>query len=553
LRAALANVAWLVHASAGARAWRRAARRVEAAQEAVLARIVSVNRETAFGREHGFAAIDSVAEFRRRVPVRTYSELQPYLERIANGEAAVLTADPVRHFGVSSGTTDACKLVPYTASLLQEFQAGIAPWVFHLFRSSPRLLLGTTYWSITPVGGERRSTPAGIPIGFDDDRSYLDRATRWVLATLMPIPPELARLDDMDVFRYVTLRLLLQQESLRWVSVWNPTFLTLLVGPLVEWHQRLLDDLERGTISTGSELPPRLLQAAQRRPARARRLRAVFAAWAGRPATEPDESGRTLYEEVWPKLSLISCWAHGSAAEAVPLLRAHFPSARVQPKGLLATEAFVSFPLRDDLSALALGSHFFELADSSGDLRLAHELELGKRYSVVVTTGGGLYRYRLGDLVEVDGFEHDCPLIRFLGKENNVVDLRGEKLEEGFARGCVDAAFGNGGVRSTFSMLAPHHCEAGLSYVLFVQFPGETQERLGEELEALLRASFHYDYCRRLGQLGPCRVFAIDPAADAQSVFLATRTRLGQRLGDIKPAALDRYDGWAAVFPGRFL
>ena len=50
-------------------------------------------------------------------------------------------------------------------------------------------------------------------------------------------------------------------------------------------------------------------------------------------------------------------------------------------------------------------------------MRLAHELERGRTYSVVVTTGGGLYRYRLGDLVNVVGFEAGCPLLRFVGRE----------------------------------------------------------------------------------------------------------------------------------------
>jgi len=32
-----------------------------------------------------------------------------------------------------------------------------------------------------------------------------------------------------------------------------------------------------------------------------------------------------------------------------------------------------------------------------------HELERGRLYSVILTTGGGLYRYALGDVVTVVG------------------------------------------------------------------------------------------------------------------------------------------------------
>ena len=64
----------------------------------------------------------------------------------------------------------------------------------------------------------------------------------------------------------------------------------------------------------------------------------------------------------------------------------------LQGKGLIATEAFVSLPLLPDCDpVLAVNSHFFEFNDTeTGDIRLAHEVEEGKVYSVIVTTGGGL-------------------------------------------------------------------------------------------------------------------------------------------------------------------
>jgi hypothetical protein len=226
------------------------------------------------------------------------------------------------------------------------------------------------------------------------------------------------------------------------------------------------------------------------------------------------------------------------------------PNVAIEPKGLLATEAFVSFPYRDDLSALALGSHFFEFLDAdTGDLALAQELEPGRTYSVVVTTSGGLYRYRLGDLVEVGGFAGACPLIRFVGREGDVSDLHGEKLDERFARACGEELFGRLGLEPSFWLLAP---DGGARYVLFVQIrDGEgSLSGLGEELDRLLRRNYHYDYCRRLGQLEACGAFRIASEIDATARFLARRVERGQRLGEIKPTVLDRRDGWAAAFAG---
>ena len=560
MRVPLANVVWMSHAALGARRWGRMTTRVAQTQELVLERIVRPNAATAFGREHRLAAVRSVDDFRRSVPIRRYDDLSPWIDRIADGEAGVLTAEPVRRFGVSSGTTRAAKLVPYTASLLREFHAGIAPWAFHMFRRHPRLLGGTSYWSITPVGARDTFTRGGIPVGFDDERHYLGRAGRWVLDTTMPIPADVARIEEMERFRYVTLRLLLEHESLAWVSVWNPTFLTLLLEPLVERREALLEDLAAGTIADATGLPPNVLGAARTRPERARRLREVFHRRTGLAPTARDEEGRTLYEHVWPRLALVSCWADAAAADALPALREHLPTAAVQRKGLVATEAFVSFPLTDDLSALSLGSHFFEFyePDSSERVRLAHELERGGTYAVVVTTGGGLYRYRLGDLIDVVGFERGCPLIRFVGREDSVVDLRGEKLNDRFVSERVRRVLERRGLDAVFWLIAPcRDGNADLSYALFLELELPTARcafaGLSDEVDRELRGAYHYDYCRRLGQLGPCRIFQIETGANARSLYLSRRAELGQRLGDVKPAAVDAFDRWPDVLPGRFL
>ncbi len=145
-----------------------------------------------------------------------------------------------------------------------------------------------------------------------------------------------------------------------------------------------------------------------------------------------------MTNELWPRLTLISCWTDAAAARGAVELQSMFPNVEIQSKGLLATEGCVTFPLVGrPAPVLAVGSHFFEFqeegrenedADPFAGCRLAHELDRGGRYSVVLTTGGGLYRYRLNDSVEVVGFEHECPLLRFLGKTDRVSDLVGEKL-----------------------------------------------------------------------------------------------------------------------------
>ena len=57
------------------------------------------------------------------------------------------------------------------------------------------------------------------------------------------------------------------------------------------------------------------------------------------------DAGRTLGEALWPRLVLVSCWADAAASDSAASLRRRLPHARLQPKGLLATEGVVSLPL----------------------------------------------------------------------------------------------------------------------------------------------------------------------------------------------------------------
>jgi hypothetical protein len=536
-------------------------------QAAVLQRILAANAGSAFGREHHFADATSVAAYQRAVPLCSYEDMQAYIERIARGQPQVLTTQPVLQFGVTSGSTRASKLIPYTKALIDEFQQGIDPWVYYLFRRFPRILSGKTYWSLTPVGERASHTAGGIAIGFNDEQQYFSALTRWVLNSIMAGSSQLAQVSDMQVFRYLTLRLLLQERLLCWVSVWNPSFLTLLLDPLMHWLPQLCKDIAEGTLAVASQIeaPLResLLARCIRHPARARELERLGTAWQHRAATGTDHAGRTLYEAIWPRLRLISCWAHSNATLALPHLQTYFPHAAIQPKGLLATEAFISFPIKDDLSALSLRSHFFEFeeADAAAPLiRLAHELQAGQRYAVIVTTGGGLYRYRLNDLIEVVDFYQRCPLLRFVGRQCNVVDICGEKLHEDFVRTSVAALLTKHALNATFWMMAPE-CppDARPFYTLFLQFNSEIASAEGllpgvaQEIDREFEANYHYAYCRRLGQLDGCRLFVLAPHCESYHIYLTVCTDLGQRLGDIKPAALHAYQHWSQRFTGSFV
>jgi hypothetical protein len=225
----------------------------------------------------------------------------------------------------------------------------------------------------------------------------------------------------------------------------------------------------------------------------------------------------------------VSCWGDQAATPGFHELRAALPRVLVQPKGLLATEAVVTIPL-GDAHPVAITSHFFEFLDDAGEPRMVHELEIGQRYEVVVSNGAGLWRYRLGDIVEVTGYVHATPSLRFVGRAGVVSDLRGEKL--------TDAMIAEA-LREVWAVTTPppraliraRDDLAGAGYELCMErAPREMLDRCVDRVEAALLRNPQYAVARRLGQLAPLRACIVP-----SSMFEPTASGPGARLGDVKP------------------
>ena len=160
----------------------------------------------------------------------------------------------------------------------------------------------------------------------------------------------------MSAFQYVTALFLLHVRGLRIVSVWHPSFFEKLLDQIAINHDRLVYDIEHGTLSVSPPLATDVAAALHPflRPnrTRAEELRRV----GGHPG------------QVWPRLSLISCWGDGASAAAASHLATRCSGIAVQPKGLLATEAVVTIPFEGHYP-IAIRSHFFEFVGADGEVQ----------------------------------------------------------------------------------------------------------------------------------------------------------------------------------------
>ncbi|MBW8887692.1 MAG: GH3 auxin-responsive promoter family protein [Fibrobacteres bacterium] len=533
----LANAAWSLASRPEALAFERGLRDVETVQRALLRDLLARNRDSGYGKEHGFSTLVHAEAYRDRVPVADYDDMEPWIRRAARGEKA-LTAESVLVLEPTGGSQGGSKWIPYTASLRKEFRRGLAPWIHSMFRRFPAAMRGTAYWSLSPPLQREPGFEYSVKAGFESDADYLGPLGRILESQAFAAPSSVLRERNADAFFHLTASHLLASEDLALISVWNPTFLALLLDRIRADRESLLRGLRDGGRGARARTVARALDGSEDR------------AWIG----------------IWPRLALISCWRDGWAAGPADRLAEFFPGVAFQAKGLLATEALVSLPWhvpetlsengkedgREDgtygapLHLLNYRGHFFEFLDvESGKTRFAWETKAGGVYSVLVTTGGGLYRYRLRDLVRIEGFRSACPAVRFLSKEESFSDLTGEKLQSDFVQHCAEQALAEAGIGTVFYLLAPEPDATPPRYALHVGLEGDSRaSALEARLEAALEGNFQYGLSRKLGQLAPVRVVPAGPGAESRYYYYKG---LRAKLGDIKWKPLESSGPWADI------
>jgi hypothetical protein len=532
-----ANVAWLLTSIPGLLRFLVAASNVRRTQQRVLMNVLRANRGSDFGRRHRFEAIRTPEQL-GRVPLSDYDDYREDINDIRRHRAPSLTTEPVICLAPTSGSTAATKLIPYTRTLLRQLRAGIDPWIANLYIQYPSLLSGKQYWSISPNTPPPIEEDDAVPVGFASDTEYLSPLQRRLAQSLFAVPPEISQVEDAGAFEFLTCLFLLRERNLRLISVWHPSFLTILMACVRDNFSGLVENIRTGEIPRDLVLPPS--------------LRGFFAS---RLSPDPKRADELTgidpavgdLSRIWPHLTVISCWADGTANAWTRKISRLFPRAVIQPKGLVATEGIVSFPIGNrGRRACSIGSHFFEFVETrTGQRKFAWQLRLGQQYRVVVTTGGGLYRYQLHDLVQVDGFLLRLPCLNFVSKTEYFSDIVGEKLHVAHVHEAIEHLESETGIALGFAMISPTVADGEIRYVLHAHVPGDKPLDCGRAIEILERRlcrNYHYHHARQLGQLQPVGIRLV--GEDAEQAYVNRCVKEGMRRGDVKIQRLRRETDW---------
>ena len=410
-------------------------------QAAVLRYLLGKAQATEWGRRYGYAASLPAAAFAARVPVSTYEQLYPELEKVLQGRPNVLWPGPSpRWQAKSSGTTNArSKFIPLTTEALHDnhYRAGrdMLALSTHLYPAQ-RLLQGKTL----SLGGTHGPSPFG-PAARAGDVSALIMQGLPSWAEYLRTPPlALALLDEWEEKIERIARHVLTQDVRVLAGV--PTWMLVL-------------------------------------------LRRVVAL-----------SGAQHVAEVWPRLGL---FLHGAVAFGPyrELFQQLIPSAHMRYLEIYnASEGY--FALQDEPGAPDLlllldhGIYYEFLPTAEFGSPTPHPVpleavEVGPSYALVISTSAGLWRYLVGDTVRFTSLRPYR--VRITGRTKHFLNAFGEEVVIENAEAAITAAAQATGVQVRDFTAAPIYFAAGAAsrggHEWAVECAGPSPTDLGRFAEVL--------------------------------------------------------------------
>ncbi|WP_019505914.1 GH3 auxin-responsive promoter family protein [Pleurocapsa sp. PCC 7319] len=392
--------------------------------------ILAQSRSTLFGKDHKLSSCRNINDFRRAVPIRQYTDFEHYINQIIDGYNGVLTESAPLAFYQTSGTSGKAKYIPVTRHWREKYRgpALYAQWGLY-FEGLKNVTISRN--SVLDLSWKR--CQARLYAGAIPRYSITQRPASLGNSDWMPpwYDEEWFVSDNDEKFKEVAKQkylLNLSDSDVKIIVSVNPSRLTALAEVLADNTEWIISKLyERPSTRSKAKLLNNIVQSTQH-PLRPNNL--------------------------WPNLSLISCWNSASARFYQPWLQELYPEVNLIPFSTTSTEGIVTIPVDYHSSAGPLavnqGIHEFievkDMSDSSAvcpssETLLYKELEMGKTYRLVMSQANGLCRLDMADAYKVIGWVGKSPRLEFVGRVGFHSSFTGEKLSEDNIYSAVTTAF----------------------------------------------------------------------------------------------------------------
>lgn len=347
-------------------------------QEELLMNLIRASENTVVGKKNDYNSIKNYNHFSERIPISTYEDLEPMIEKIRQGEQSVLWETPIKWFAKSSGTTNAkSKFIPVSNEALEDCHYKASKDLLCLYlnnNENSEMFLGKSL----RLGGSSQI--------YENNNSFFGDLSA-ILIENMPMWAEFSSTPN---------------NKISLMSDWETKI------------PAIINEVKNENVTSFAGVPSWMLVL----------LNKVL-----------EETGKTNLMEVWPNLEV---YFHGGVS--FDPYRDQYQ--KILPKNNFkfyeiynASEGF--FAIQDlnnssDLLLMLDYGIFYEFIpmDTYGTpnqevIRLA-DVQLFKNYAIVITTNAGLWRYLIGDTVRFTSLKPYR--IRVTGRTKHHINVFGEEL-----------------------------------------------------------------------------------------------------------------------------
>lgn len=350
-------------------------------QSELFTNLIGEAKNTEFGKNFDFKSIRSYDQFKERIPVQSYEQIFPYIERLMRGEQNLLWPSEVKWFAKSSGTTNArSKFIPVSPEALEDCH----------YKGGKDLI--SIYINSHPES--KMFSGKGLAIGGSHQINEFDSSEESYYG---------------DVSAVIMKNLPLWAQFIRTPS--------LEVALMDEWEakiEKMAKITAEDNVTTLTGVPTWTILLLQR-------------------VMEIKNTDNIL--DIWPNLE---AFFHGAVAfnPYRELFKKLIPSSSMNYwETYNASEGFFGIQDRSDSDELLLMLDygifyefipFEEIDKRHPKVYSLSEVELNKNYAMIITTNSGLWRYNIGDTVKFTSIEPYR--IKISGRTKHFINAFGEEL-----------------------------------------------------------------------------------------------------------------------------
>ncbi len=336
-------------------------------------------KSTWWGKKYNFSEMHSLEAFKKSLPLQTYDDIKPFVDRLRDGENDVLWPGEVKWFAKSSGTTsDKSKFIPVTKDALEDCHLRGPKDVFALYlKNYPenKVLKGK---SLTLGGSHKINNFSNNSYYGDLSAILIENVPFWTDFIRIP-PAEIALIEEFEekIEQIIDVSLDQNVTSLAGVPSW---YLVLL--------KRILE-----------------------------------------------KTGKSNILEVWPNLEV---FIHGGVNFApyreqykklIPSDEMHYMETYNASEGFFAIQ---DDPSRSDMMLMLDYGVYYEFIPmeefgrEDPHVLSLEDVELNKNYAIVISTNAGLWRYIIGDTIQ---FTSKNPYrLKITGRTKHFINAFGEEV-----------------------------------------------------------------------------------------------------------------------------